>query len=182
MEQGLAEPLKPLEPGCSLSQTLSVWIARLHSPSVSASSFLNSTQELPSWSSHSCRADRFFTTEPPGKPHEPHWCMNKSHLWVKPDAEGHFQKAAIHGRPSHGGALYGRLCTDLSFHWVSCRVTKHPDASANQSGRTIKQPGAFPSCVLDLVIRVGHPWYLHTSPQVFGIGQWPEHWKKMPGA
>ena len=108
-----------------------------------AISFSRGSSRPRDWTCGSCRAGGFFTTEPPGKPHEPQRCMDKSRLWVKPDVEGHSQKGAVHSRQSHGGALHAGLRTGLSFHLVSWRVTKHPNVRANQWGRTIKRQGAF---------------------------------------
>ena len=115
----------------------------------------------------SCRAGGFFTTEPPGKPHEPHRCMDESSLWVKTDVEGHPQEGAIHSRQSHGGALHAGLCTGLPFHLVSWRVTKHPNARANQWGRQIKRQVLSALC-----IRLGHQGWSFLISTHFPSGFW----------
>ena len=104
--------------------------------------------------------------------------MNKSHLWVKHDMEGHSHKGAVYGdSPVEGHYMAG--CALIS-HFTESPVELQ---NIQMPGHVSQEEQLSSQCFAVLCIGLGHQgWsYLHTSPQVFGIGQWPEHWKKMPG-
>lgn len=59
-----------------------------------------------------------------------------------------------------------------AFLWVFHQVYKTSKMSGQISRKKkLNQPVALILCRLNLVIRIGHSWYISTSPQLFGIGQ-----------